>query len=86
MKIIEKGKRFVHMDSQIQLTGNREVLVDGCRKILEYNDVFVKVKTWEMMDFFIFIGRVLLLDVRINSIIMIRFFGVHVNRYNYKEL
>jgi len=42
------GKRFVNMDSQIQITGNREVLVDGCRKILEYNDIFVRVSTWEM--------------------------------------
>ncbi|MGN0613101.1 MAG: YabP/YqfC family sporulation protein [Porcipelethomonas sp.] len=47
-KIIEKGKRFVNMDSQIQITGNKEVLVDGCRKILEYNDIFVKVKTWDL--------------------------------------
>lgn len=46
--IIEHGKRFVNMDSQIEITGGREVLVDGCRKILEYNDVFVKVRTWEM--------------------------------------
>ncbi len=46
--VIENGKRFVNMDSQIEITGNREVLVDGCRKILEYNDVFVKVRTWEM--------------------------------------
>lgn len=46
--IIRKGKEFVHMDSQIQITGNKEVLVDGCKKILEYNDVFVKVSTWEM--------------------------------------
>lgn len=48
MKIIDKGRRFVNMDSQIQITGDREVLVDGCKKILEYNDVFVKVRTWEM--------------------------------------
>lgn len=37
------------MDSQIQITGNKEVLVDGCKKILEYNDVFVKVSTWDMI-------------------------------------
>ena len=46
--VIENGKRFVNMDSQIEITGDKEVLVDGCRKILEYNDVFVKVRTWEM--------------------------------------
>lgn len=44
----EKVKRFINMDTQIQLTGNREVLVECCRKILEYNDIMVRVKTWDM--------------------------------------
>ncbi len=44
----EKMKRFVNMDTQIQITGNHEVLVECCRKILEYNDVLVKVQTWDM--------------------------------------
>ncbi len=44
----EKIKRFVNMDTQIQITGNHEVLVECCRKILEYNDVLVKVQTWDM--------------------------------------
>ena len=38
-KIIQKGKKFINMDTQIQITGNHEVLVEGCKKILEYNDV-----------------------------------------------
>ncbi len=46
--ILYKGRRFINMDTQIQITGSREVLVENCRKILEYNDVFVKVKTWDM--------------------------------------
>ncbi|MGN1480596.1 YabP/YqfC family sporulation protein [Porcipelethomonas sp.] len=47
-KIIDKGKRFINMETQIQITGNREVLVECCKKILEYNDVFIKVRTWDM--------------------------------------
>lgn len=47
-KLIDKGKRFINMDTQIQITGDREVLVECCKKILEYNDVFVKVRTWDM--------------------------------------
>lgn len=43
-----KIKRIVNMDTQIQLTGNREVMVECCKKILEYNDIMVKVKTWDM--------------------------------------
>lgn len=45
----EKVRRFINMDTQIQLTGNREVLVECCKKILEYNDIMVRVKTWDMI-------------------------------------
>ncbi len=48
-KWLEKGKRFIHMDSQIQITGSSSVMVDGCKKILEYNDILVKVKTWDLI-------------------------------------
>ena len=47
--LLKKGKDFVCIDSQIQITGNSQVLVDGCKKILEYNDIFVKVKTSELI-------------------------------------
>lgn len=46
--ILQKSKGFIRMNSQIQITGNKEVLVDGCKKILEYNDVYVRVSTWDM--------------------------------------
>lgn len=48
-KIFEKVRDIAFMDSQIQIIGNKEVLVDGCKKILEYDDVFVKVSTWNMI-------------------------------------
>ena len=44
-----KIKRFINMDTQIQITGDHEVLVECCKKILEYNDIMVKVKTWDMI-------------------------------------
>lgn len=43
-----KIKRFINMDTQIQITGDHEVLVECCKKILEYNDIMVKVRTWDM--------------------------------------
>ena len=42
-------KREKNLSIWIQITGNHEVLVEGCKKILEYNDVFIKVKTWDMI-------------------------------------
>lgn len=39
----------MHTDSQIQIVGKNSVLIDGCKKILEYNDILVRVKTREML-------------------------------------
>ena len=33
--------------SRIEMYSNREISVDGCRGILEYNDLYVKLKTRE---------------------------------------
>ncbi len=46
---MKRGKEFISLNSQIQITGNSQVLVDGCKKILEYNDIFVKVQTAELI-------------------------------------
>ncbi|MDE5917286.1 MAG: YabP/YqfC family sporulation protein, partial [Oscillospiraceae bacterium] len=43
--IIYKGRHLMNLDTQIQITGNREVLIECCKKILEFNDIMVKVKT-----------------------------------------
>lgn len=45
---MKKLQRLINTDTQIQITGNHEVLVECCRKILEYNDIMVSVKTWDM--------------------------------------
>ena len=48
MKLIDKGRSFLGSKSQIQITGRESVLIDGCRKIVEYNDIVVRVKTSDM--------------------------------------
>ena len=48
-KIKEYSRKLLYTDSQIQITGKDSVLVDGCKKIMEYNDILVKVKTREMV-------------------------------------
>ena len=51
-----KIKLFDHSDgekqikiggSRIEMLSNREISVDGCRQILEYNDLYVKIKITE---------------------------------------
>ncbi len=46
--IIYKGRRFINMDTQIQITGKKEVLIECCKKIIEFNDIMVKVRTWDL--------------------------------------
>ena len=48
MKVTEIGRRFLGGGSQIQITGKDAVLIDGCKKIIEYNDIVVRVKAREM--------------------------------------
>ena len=48
----EKLRLFNHIEtekniigaSRIEMLSNREISVDGCRQILEYNDLYVKIK------------------------------------------
>ena len=47
MKLTGIGRRFID-GSQIQITGKDSVLIDGCKKIIEYNDIVVRVKAKEM--------------------------------------
>ncbi|MGN0621627.1 MAG: YabP/YqfC family sporulation protein [Porcipelethomonas sp.] len=46
--IVYKGRHFLNMETQIQITGSSEVLVECCKKILEFNDIMVKVRTWDL--------------------------------------
>ena len=47
LKLTDIGRRFTDA-SQIQITGKEAVLIDGCKKIIEYNDIVVRVKVREM--------------------------------------
>ena len=48
MKLTDKGKHLLGSAAQIEITGKEKVLIDGCRKIIEYNDIVVRVKTRDM--------------------------------------
>ena len=45
--------------SQIQITGNREAIVEGCKGILEYDDCMIRLKTKSMQISFWGSGLVL---------------------------
>ena len=38
------GKKF-YLDTNISITDNTEVIVENCKKILEYNDILIKIAT-----------------------------------------
>lgn len=37
-------KKF-YLDTTVSINDNREVIVENCNKILEYNDIFIKIST-----------------------------------------
>ena len=41
-KTIESARKF--SGAKIEMLSNREISVDGCRGILEYNDEYIKIK------------------------------------------
>ena len=47
-KIIEKGQSMLYLNTIIQISDNKEVIIENCKKIIEYNDIFLKVKTRNM--------------------------------------
>jgi sporulation protein YqfC len=39
---------WVYLDTYLHLHGNEQLRVENCRRILEYNDVLVRVQTRDM--------------------------------------
>lgn len=39
---------WMYLDTYVHLYGNREVRVENCMKILEYNEVLVRLRTRDM--------------------------------------
>ena len=44
-EVLEKTKKF--SGSRLEMLSNRELYLDGSRQILEYNDVYIRIKTSE---------------------------------------
>ena len=42
-KIAEKTKEALYLDPGMHIESNRELLIENCRRIEEYNEVFMKL-------------------------------------------
>ena len=42
-------RSWVYLETYLHLCGNRELRVENCTKILEYNDVLVRLQTRDMV-------------------------------------
>ena len=42
-KIAEKTKEVLYLDPGMHIESNRELLIENCRRIEEYNEVFMKL-------------------------------------------
>jgi hypothetical protein len=41
----ERARKALDLDTDIHISGNREVVIDNCRRIEEYNEVFMRIST-----------------------------------------
>ena len=48
-RLIDAGRRVLQFETYLQLTGNREIYLENCRRILEYNDIRIVVQTAELV-------------------------------------
>lgn len=48
-RLIDAGRRALQLETYLQLTGNREIYLENCRRILEYNDIRIIVQTAELV-------------------------------------
>ncbi len=47
-KIRQKTREYLYLDSGIYIDGNREITVENCRRIEEYNDIFIQIVSGEL--------------------------------------
>jgi len=38
-------RKNLYLDTTVSINDNREVIVENCKKIIEYNDIFIKIST-----------------------------------------
>lgn len=67
--IIETGRNFLYLNTLIHISDNSEVIIENCKKILEYNDIFLKVRTANL-DVQIWGEDLRIHDYKINAVIV----------------
>lgn len=48
-RVADAGRRLLCFQTYLQLCSNRELRLENCRKILEYNDIRIVVRTTELV-------------------------------------
>jgi len=43
-KLSEKGKDFLFLNPTMHFIGNKELYIENCKRIEEYNEVFIRLK------------------------------------------
>lgn len=43
--VAKYAKKWLYLNTYMNLTDNTHLELENCKKILEYNDIFVKIKT-----------------------------------------
>lgn len=48
-RAVDIGRRILCMQTYLQMRGNRELYLENCRRIMEYNDIRIVVQTEELI-------------------------------------
>lgn len=44
-KILDTARKKLYLNTNIQVTDNSCVEIENCKKVLEYNDIYIKLQT-----------------------------------------
>lgn len=47
-RVSETGRRLLCLQTYLQISSNREIYLENCRRILEYNDIRIVVETTDL--------------------------------------
>lgn len=48
-RLVNAGRRALQLETYLQLSGDREICIENCQRILEYNDIRIVVQTTDLI-------------------------------------
>ena len=48
-RLIQAGRRVLQLETHLEMHSDREIFIENCRRILEYNDIRIVLQTTDLV-------------------------------------